>query len=287
MTTISIIGGKGRMGAALTSFFQSKGMNVLIADKRTKLSNVDAAKKGDVVIVAVPIDRTEQVIESIAMHGRPSALLMDVTSIKEAPVHAMLKSRASVIGLHPMCNETTFGPGQTVLYCPARPGRWGKWFRDTFEKRGGFRLIKTMPHVHDERMAVVQSLIHFTEFALGETLHHLDVKIEDLMSFASPASQLQLKLAARHLAQDPNLYGNIQLKNNCTPQMIQAYAKAVGELWKIIESHDLKAFERYFKRGTRFFGKFGMQAFRETDRFIEQMVPASPLKQIEYPRNGG
>ena len=187
MTTISIIGGKGRMGAALTSFFQSKGMNVLIADKRTKLSNVDAAKKGDVVIVAVPIDRTEQVIESIAMHVRPSALLMDVTSIKEAPVHAMLKSRASVIGLHPMCNETTFGPGQTVLYCPARPGRWGKWFRDTFEKRGGFRLIKTMPHVHDERMAVVQSLIHFTEFALGETLHHLDVKIEDLMSFASPA----------------------------------------------------------------------------------------------------
>lgn len=285
MPKISIIGGRGRMGAAFASFFLEQGYEVLIADKRTKLSTIDAAKKGDVVIVAVPIDCTEKVIETIAPYVRPSSLLMDITSVKEGPVRAMSASRASVIGLHPMCNETTFGPGQTLLYCPTRPGKWGKWFKEMFGEKAGFTLVKTTPRKHDEQMAIVQALIHFTEFVLGETLQNLNVNVEDIMTYASPASQLQLKLAARHLAQDPNLYGNIQLKNARTPHVLQAYAQAVGELWKIIEANDLKSFERFFKKGTKFFGKFGTQAFRETDQFIGQMIRPPHQQVPSYPRN--
>ncbi len=273
------------MGAAFASFFGEQGYKVLISDKRTSLSNTMAAKKGDIVIVAVPIDRTEKVLQSIAPHVRPSSLLMDVTSVKEGPVEAMMKSRGSVIGLHPMCNETTFGPGQTLLYCPSRPGKWGKWFREMFGGKAGFTLLKTTPRKHDEQMAVVQALIHFTEFALGETLQNLNIKVADLITYASPASQLQLKLAARHLAQDPNLYGNIQIKNAHTPHVLQAYAQAVGELWKIIEANNLKSFERYFKRGTKFFGKFGTQAFRETDQFIGQMVHPPHQQKMSFPRD--
>jgi len=285
MIKISIIGGKGRMGSAFACFFQQQGFEVLIADQRTKLTPIQAAKHGDVVIVAVPIDRTEQVIEQITPYVRPSALFMDVTSIKEGPVKAMMRSRGSVIGLHPMCSETTFGPGQTMLYCPVRPGKWGNWFKETFEGKAGFKLVKIIPKKHDEQMAIVQALIHFTEFVLGETLRNLNVKVEDLMMVASPASQLQLKLAARHLAQDPNLYGNIQLKNVRTPLVIKTYAQAVGDLWKIIEAQDLKSFENYFKQGTRFFGKFGIQAFRETDQLIGQMSRPPHQKIITFPQD--
>jgi prephenate dehydratase/prephenate dehydrogenase len=273
------------MGAAFASFFGAQGYEVLISDRRTKLTNKDIARKADIVIVAVPIDRTEEIISEIAPLVRKSALLMDITSVKELPVRAMMKSKASVIGLHPMCNETTFGPGQTLLYCPKRPGKWGKWFKETFEKKGGLKLIKTTPRKHDEQMAVVQALIHFTEFVLGETLRQLDVKIGDLMTYASPASQLQLKIAARHLAQDPNLYGNIQLKNPRTPHIIQTYANAVGDLWKIIEAEDLKAFEQYFKRGTKFFGDFGVKAFKETDHFIGDMITPPHQQAPEFPKN--
>ncbi len=282
MTKIGIIGGKGRMGAAFAQFFREHGDEVLISDRRTALSNRKLAKTANVIIVSVPIDKTEKVIESIAPNVRKSALLMDLTSVKERPVKAMLQSKAAVIGAHPMCNETTFGPGQTMLYCPARPGKWIKWFRDTFGKEGGLNLVKLTPRKHDEMMSLVQGLIHFTEFALGKTLHDLDPSLEQMMKLASPASQMQLKIAARHLAQDPNLYGNIQIQNPRNPKILKKYQEAVNALVDIVQSGDLKKFTEQFKEGDRFFGKFGKEAFHETDALISRMA-TPPVSQPEKP----
>ena len=120
---IGILGGNGKMGHAFAEFFRKNGETVLIADRGTPLSNREVAKKADVVLVAVPIDLAERILTEIAPLVRKNALFLDVTSIKEKPVTAMLKSHASVIGMHPMCNETTFGPGQILIYCPACPGK--------------------------------------------------------------------------------------------------------------------------------------------------------------------
>jgi prephenate dehydratase/prephenate dehydrogenase len=277
---IGIIGGKGRMGSALVNFFKNQDYTVLISDRKTSLSNRALAKKVDVIIVSVNIDKTQSIIEKIAPHVRKSSLLMDITSVKEMPVKAMLTSKASVIGLHPMCNETTFGPGQTMIYCPARPGKWSKWLRDTFEKRGGFNLIKLSPKKHDETMGFVQALIHFSEIALGQTLKKLDPRFEDLMAVSSPASQIQFKIAARHLAQDPNLYGNIQIKNKRNVEILNTYQAAVSDLYKIVEAEDLDAFTRYFNQGKRYFGKFGKKAFQDTDAMIRSMIESKKPKSM-------
>lgn len=284
--TIGIIGGKGRMGQAFAKFLEQQGNKILVSDRRTKLGNRELAKKADVVIVSVPIDQTEKVIEEIAPHVKPSALLMDLTSVKEMPVRAMLKSRAAVIGAHPMCNETTFGPGQTMLYCPARPQKWLPWFKETFARRGGLKLIRLTPKKHDEAMTYVQGLIHFSEFALGKTLSDLRPDLKELLPLASPASQLKIKVAARHLAQDPNLYGNIQIQNASTPKLLRTYEKAVFDLVKIVEARDLKAFTEYFKKGTHYFGKFGDEAFHETDDMIVRMVGLKELPKVDkIPKN--
>ena len=118
---IGILGGNGKMGHAFAKFFRKNGEKVLIADRGSPLSNREVAQKAEVVLVAVPIDLAERVITEIAPFVRKNALFLDVTSIKEKPVAAMLQSHASVIGMHPMCNETTFGTGQILIYCTERP----------------------------------------------------------------------------------------------------------------------------------------------------------------------
>jgi prephenate dehydrogenase len=46
------------------------------------------------VVIAVPIEHTERVIREVGAHVRDDALLMDITSIKSAPVDAMLGRNA-------------------------------------------------------------------------------------------------------------------------------------------------------------------------------------------------
>ena len=133
-----MIGGHGRMGALVARMFGDLGHQVIVADVDTELSAGDAAAVADVVVVSVPIDATEDVIRAVGPRVRDDALLMDVTSIKEAPVAAMLAStRASVVGTHPM-----FGPnvhslqGQRVVVCRARGDEWADWVVRMLQARG-------------------------------------------------------------------------------------------------------------------------------------------------------
>src|SRR5262245_42183765 len=104
--SVAIIGGKGGMGRLLAQLFGDLGHAVLIADIDTPLTPQEAAEAADVVVISVPIDSTVSVIRELGHHVRDDSLLMDVTSVKSAPLEAMMEStRASVIGTHPL-----FGP---------------------------------------------------------------------------------------------------------------------------------------------------------------------------------
>jgi len=148
---------------------------------------------------------------------REDALLMDVTSIKEAPVAAMLEAtRASVVGTHPL-----FGPnvhslqGQRVVVCRARGEAWGNWAVRMFQARG-LSVQETSPAHHDRMMAVVQVLTHFQTQVLGLTLARLGTSLEDTLRFTSPAYLMELYVTARHFDQSPDLYGPIEMRNPAT-----------------------------------------------------------------------
>ncbi len=57
---IGIIGGKGKMGKAFARFFVELGYEVIVSDLKTKLKPLELVRKSDVVIISVPIDKTEQ-----------------------------------------------------------------------------------------------------------------------------------------------------------------------------------------------------------------------------------
>jgi len=266
--TIGIIGGRGKMGSVFADFFIKNGHKVLISDLNTTLTAEKLATDSDIVIISVPIDKTAEVIRKVVPLMRESQLLMDFTSVKEMPIREMMKSKSAVIGLHPMFNDTTFGPGQKILMCPKRPRHWLPWLRDIFIKKGKFLLYEMSESEHDKLMSIVQCMVHFAEFAFGKALQERGLNVEGLLPFASPASALKIEIASRLLSQDANLYGNIQIASNYNMEVIDTFVKCSKNLAEIVRAKDLKGFEKYFNDAAKFLGPYKDKAQKESDFVI-------------------
>jgi len=271
--TVAIIGGKGRIGALLARLFADLGHRILVVDTDTALTAAAAAAAADVTVISVPIDVTAQVIAEVGPHVREDALLMDVTSVKEEPVAAMLKStRASVVGTHPM-----FGPsvhtlqGQRVVVCRARGDAWADWVTHTFTARG-LVITETTPQQHDRAMSVVQVLNHFQTQVLGLTLARVGIPLEESLRFTSPAYLLELYVAARHFAQSPELYGPIEMLNPRSADVTSAFATTARELGDVIARGDQAAFSAMFDEVRGFFGDFTHEALAQSSYLIDRIV---------------
>ncbi len=267
--TIGIIGGKGIMGSFLAKFFRSLDFPVIISDLNTKLSNKEVAEKSQVVIVSVPIHITKNVIREIAPAMRKDQLLMDVTSLKTFSVKEMLKSKASVIGLHPMFRPGPAGlKGQVMVICPARcRSEEAKWLKDIFEKAGAeVQLMDAKKH--DRLMGIVQTLIHFHSLVLGQTLRSLKVNLREIMVVMSPIYRLQFDVVCRIFAQNPMLYASIGMENPETKKITAKFLRETQTLRKILVKKDFFAFGRKFKQTAKFLGPFSQKALKESDRLI-------------------
>src|SRR5208337_5571160 len=98
--------------------------NVNLADLDTPLTPERAVSESDIVIFAVPLHQTVEIIRKLVPHTRQGQLLMDLTSLKAAPVREMLQSPACVVGLHPMFGgRISSFSGQTLAACPVRIGQ--------------------------------------------------------------------------------------------------------------------------------------------------------------------
>lgn len=270
---VAVIGGHGKMGRLMSRLFADLGHQLLVVDVDTELSAREAASVADVVVVGVPIDHTVSVIREVGPLLRPEALLMDITSVKEAPVRAMLESTtASVVGTHPM-----FGPsvhtmqGQRVVICRARGDHWADWLVQSFAARG-LAITETTPALHDRAMSLVQVLTHFQTQVLGLTLTRLGTPLSDSIAFTSPAYLLELYVAARHFAQDPELYGPIEMLNPRSDEVTTAFAAAVTELSGVIAGGDQAAFTRIFEEVRDFFGDFTTEALEQSSFLMDRIV---------------
>ncbi|MBL0939923.1 MAG: bifunctional chorismate mutase/prephenate dehydrogenase [Gemmatimonadaceae bacterium] len=274
--TVAVIGGHGKIGRLFARLFGDLGHQLLIVDTDTALGAAEAAAAADVTVVSVPIEHTVQVIQQVGPHVRADALLMDVTSIKSAPVAAMLEhSTGSVVGTHPM-----FGPsvhtlqGQRVVLCRARGDAWADWVEHTLTARG-LVVTETTADQHDRAMAIVQVLTHFQTQVLGLTLARMGVPLSETMPFTSPAYLLELYVAARHFAQDPGLYGPIEMRNPRTGEVTAAFASAVDELGQVIAAGDQESFARLFGEVRAFFGDFTAEALVQSSFLIDRIVERS------------
>lgn len=274
--TVAIVGGAGKIGRVMARLFGDLGHRVLVSDVDTALRPAEAAAAADVAVVSVPIDRTVAVIEAIGPHVRADALLMDVTSIKGAPVEAMLRSTsASVVGTHPM-----FGPGvhslqgQRVVVCRARGDAWADWVSHALSARG-LVVTETTPERHDRAMSLVQVLTHYQTQVLGVALARQGVSLDETLPFTSPAYLLELYVCARHFAQAPELYGPIEMLNPRTGDVTAAFREAAREVAEVLSSGDQARFAGLFAEVRDYFGTFTDEALEQSSHLIDRIVERS------------
>ena len=236
---IGVIGGTRGMGRWFAGFLRKRGFAVAVCDETTKLTPAELAGACDVVVVSVPIGVTVAIIEAIGPLLREESLLMDLTSLKAAPVEAMLKySRSEVIGCHPL-----FGPqvrsirGRHIALCPARTKRWLYWLRSVLRK-AGVLMVETTPEEHDRRMALVQGLNHLNSLLMGMVLSEADDRLSDLIPFSTPAFEEKMKLVKKILRPHVRLSAEIMILNPDTDPILDLCEKMLSELKILIREKD-------------------------------------------------
>jgi len=252
---IGIIGGTGGIGRWFDRFFQKEGFEVQVSGRSSGPDFQTLARQCPVVVVSVPIKVTCQLIEQVGPFMPKESLLMDLTSLKEEPVKAMLNaSRSEIIGLHPL-----FGPkiksmaGHNIVLCPARTQKWLPWIKNIFLKNRA-RLIETTPRHHDELMALVQGLNHLNTITLGLTLGRSGFDLEELKEVATPNLKTKLDILKDIFGPNSRLYAEIITQNPYLPKVVKEYGESLSEMKKWIDRKDSETLQKRIE-GTNLFSQ--------------------------------
>jgi prephenate dehydrogenase len=249
--------GAGKMGVWFAKFFQSKGYDVVLADrKKEKLDkqkdlNIEltadfkaAVKDADQILLCVSISAVEEVVKAISSTVHEGQVVMDICSIKEAPVKTMHQyiTGATVLGTHPV-----FGPGsngvkhKAYVLTPTNPKERAiaEHYRKWLEQEEAHVFIMT-PKKHDELMSVVLGLPHFLGLVACETL--LEQKnLPETKKVAGTTYRMLFTLAEATALETPDLYANLQTNLPDLGKIEDQFMAKAQEWLKLIKNKDSKA----------------------------------------------
>ena len=260
--------GAGDMGRWLASFSKNLGQ-VTVSDIDAKkaqkvaaelgiisMAENEAVKEADLVLVAVPISKTPEVIKSLSKIAKKGSLLADVASVKAEVVDAMrtVKAEIELVSLHPL-----FGPGaknikgKDVIAVPVRPGKRYIELKKILARSGA--LVAEMDaDTHDRLMAIVQCLTQFMLIAYLRAVKSVkDMKMATKLR--TPMFATLTNLAKAILEGNPKVYGELQVRNKYAKIVRSSMTEACSSLDKAFSGGDAKAAEKVFEEALVQFGK--------------------------------
>jgi len=259
---VAIIGGAGGMGRLLAKGLKSCGLSIAIGDLdegRARevarrlgvgLLGGDSLKGFGIVIIAVPFEAViEEALKALDRMDEGS-LLIEISSIKAGVVEAIRKSlpdRIEYISIHPL-----FGPairslrGKKIVVIPVRAERWLGGFLRIMRGMGCEAILSTAGE-HDEAMARIQALHHFSYLCLVDCLSRVGFDPR----FSTESFRRTLGLLRRI---DNNLSAifSIQRHNPFAGEMRLNYRNAVEALSRMEAEEMEKALREDFERFRRF-----------------------------------
>lgn len=251
---VVVVGGAGQLGSLFVQWFELSGYPVVVIDRDNTAELKTAVEQAALVLISVPIAVTEDVINGLPSLPR-DCVLADLTSVKVAPLQAMLKAHTGpVLGLHPM-----FGPNvasmakQLIVATPGRDRDGSGWLQQQLQTWGA-HLEWLSAQQHDENMGLIQVMRHITTFAYGVHLMEEDPSLQQLVKLSSPIYRLELMMVGRLFAQSPALYADIILQNPDNFAMIRRYLQRFERLLDRLESSGREAFIEDFEQVAAWFG---------------------------------
>jgi len=257
--TVAIIGGSGKMGRWFANFLLKDGYEVVITGRNEKkllaakrqlgvevtTNNIEAVKKAKAILISVPIDNFEEVMEQICPYTHPEQVIIDITSIKAFPVEIMHKhiQTGLVLGVHPM-----FGPGardianQSFILTPTNEEEraLAQKIRKYLETRGA-RVTLMSPDEHDEMMGVILGLSHFIAIVSADTLLSFD-KLKQMRAIGGSTFKLLLTLAEGVISEDPEFYTSLQMNLPNIAEIEKLFQRRAKTWADLVENKDREKF---------------------------------------------
>jgi len=255
---VAIIGGSGKMGRWFASFLSREGKEVIVTGRNEQkllevkqqldvevATSLAAVKGADAIIISVPIDNFEQVVQQLQPYIHPGQMVMDITSVKVIPVEIMHRhlEAASVLGTHPV-----FGPGardmvnQNFVLTPTdeKETALAQNIREYLEARDATVTLMT-PREHDEMMAVILGLSHFIAIVSADTLLSFD-KLPQMKAIGGTTYKLLLTLVESVLSEDPELYASLQMNLPGITEAQQRFLQSSRTWVDVVKNQDRQQF---------------------------------------------
>jgi chorismate mutase/prephenate dehydrogenase len=238
-----IVGGAGRMGRRLATFFRRRGFGVTISDpagspRGFRAASPEDTARADVVIVAASLERSAEALRDVVLQ-KPRGLVFDIASVKAPLATALAEALAAgvrIASTHPM-----FGPevrsfrGRDLIVCDAGDPEAVRAVRRLFAG-AGLRMQTLSLKEHDAWVARSMGLAHLLALAAASTLAAEGVSLGTparLAGLTSTSFQRLLSLLEPLLDQDAALTRAIQ---NGNPESAAVALRLAGELQSWRES---------------------------------------------------
>ncbi|SNY46499.1 chorismate mutase [Arsukibacterium tuosuense] len=267
---VVVVGGAGALGQRFVSLFQRSGYQVVVLEQADWPEASALCADAALVLVAVPITLTEQVINQLP--ALPAdCVLADITSIKQQPLAAMLaKHQGPVVGLHPM-----FGPDitnlvkQVVVVCDGRAAEQYQWLLQQLRVWGA-ELASQSAFEHDKAMQLIQAMRHFSSLVYGSHLADEQADLAQLLQLSSPIYRLELAMVGRLFAQNAELYADIMLSSADVTALLERYQQRFSELLQLLKNQDKAGLMAQFAKGQQFFGELAGQFLQESKQLLQK-----------------
>ncbi len=195
-------------------------------------ANLDKVLACPIIIPSIPSQFFEEFFSSNASLINPSALVIDVCSVKVKPLailDKLLPKTCSIIGTHPM-----FGPasikksggimGLKLVISPIRASdedikKLEKFITDILK----LKLLRRTPQAHDKEMAYVLSLSHY----IARVMDIMDIPESELSTMAYDELLAMKKIQAKDTW---DLFESIMHDNPYASEINQQFKDAQAEL---------------------------------------------------------
>ena len=230
---VSIIGGKGAMGRFFEERLLGLGLHVTSLDKPLEQERLKGClPESDLVLLAVPGEAVEQVLQESQGLLHPSALLADICSVKVNPLRAMLREhQGPVVGTHPL-----FGPcpeeGMSLRIALVQ-GRDEQAYAglSTLCEQMGLTPFAAEAKEHDHALAFIQGLNFVSTVSYLAAVTHEPAT----RKYLTPSFERRLEAARKMLTEDAELFQSLFEANPYSQDAVRCYRSylnlaAAGEL---------------------------------------------------------
>jgi len=255
---IAIVGGSGKMGRWFARFLRQDGKEVVLVGRSeerlreaqqdldlTVTTDLSRVRDTDAIIISVPLDALEPVVERLAPYINSGQVVADLTSLKAGPVEIMHRhiQSAVTLGTHPV-----FGPGaktlakQNFILTPTteRETTLAGKVRGYLETRGAQVSLMT-PEEHDRMMTVILGLAHFIAIASADTLLSTD-RFQEMKQIGGTTFQLLYTLVESVISEDPELYASLQISFPGIEEVEGRFRESVQTWAELVRSKDRQGF---------------------------------------------